>query len=79
MLISRTLEKLEAEALNIQKIKTPSGKAPKTRIVQFDFSRQYTSFEFSKIYKERLSDIDISVLVNNVGSAIVGLFTELTD
>lgn len=33
VLISRSLEKLNSEALKIQQIKTENGKAPKTRVI----------------------------------------------
>ena len=79
VLVSRSLEKLEKEALAIQQVKTPSGKAPKTRVVQFDFSKQYSHVDFSKMYQERLSDIDISILVNNVGVFHAAHFTGLSN
>jgi len=34
---------------------------------------------YEKIYKENLSDIDISVLINNAGYAQVGYFNELSE
>ena len=39
----------------------------KTRVVQLDFSQKYDAATFTKIYNENLKDIDVSVLVNNVG------------
>ena len=39
----------------------------KTRVVQLDFSKKYDATTFTKIYNENLKDIDVSVLVNNVG------------
>jgi len=79
VLIAETLEKLEATALLIQKIKTTSGKAPKTRVVVFDFSKQYTAADFRTMVGNRLSDIDVSILINAAESAKMGLFTELTN
>ena len=34
---------------------------------------------YEKIYKENLSDIDISVLLNNAGYAHVGQFDDISD
>jgi short-subunit dehydrogenase len=79
VLIAETLEKLETTALLIQKIKTTTGKAPKTRVVVFDFSKQYTAADFSKMVGDRLSDIDVSILINAAESAQMGLLTELTN
>lgn len=55
-------------------MKTDSGKAPKTRVIQLDFSASFTTEVFSKMYQEKLSDLDISVLVNNVGMAVIAKF-----
>lgn len=36
-------------------------------MVQLDFTRTYDAETFKKIYEENLKDLDLSVLVNNVG------------
>ncbi len=79
VLMARNLEKLNDCALKIQRVNTESGKTPKTRVVQIDFSKQYTAETFNRIYTERLSDIDISILINNVGVANCGNYIDLTD
>ena len=50
-------------------IKTQDGKTPKTRVVEFDFSKRYSATEFETLYNDKLSDLDISMLINNVGVA----------
>ena len=69
MLISRTLSKLEAVAEEIKKEAKGNGKHINTRVVQLDFSLNYDTQTFAKIYKENLKDLEISILVNNVGMA----------
>jgi len=43
------------------------GKNIQTRIVVLDFTKNFDAETFSKIYNNHLKDLDLSVLVNNVG------------
>jgi len=45
----------------------------------FDFSKQYTAADFGKMVSDRLSDIDVSILINAAESKKMGVFTELTN
>lgn len=50
VLISRNAEKLAKVAKEIQLIKTPSGKPPKTKIIVNDFTKNFDSKTFEDIY-----------------------------
>jgi len=65
--MARSVDKLNDCANKIQQIKSKSGQPIKTRVIQYDFSSSYTTKDYQKIYSEKLSDIDVSVLINNVG------------
>jgi 17beta-estradiol 17-dehydrogenase / very-long-chain 3-oxoacyl-CoA reductase len=67
VLMARSVDKLNDCANKIQQIKSKSGQPIKTRVIQYDFSSSYTTKDYQKIYSEKLSDIDVSVLINNVG------------
>jgi len=67
VLISRTLAKLEAVAEEVKAAGQKAGKEIKTKIVQLDFTKTYDAATFKKVYEEHLKDLDISILVNNVG------------
>ena len=79
VLIARNAEKLAAVAKQIQQIKTPSGRPPKTKIIVNDFTKNFDSKTFEDIYNQHLAELDISILHNNVGVAKVGKFLEQTD
>ena len=69
VLISRTLSKLEAVAKEIQLEAKENGKHINTRVVKLDFTDNFDAPTFAKLYKENLKDLEISILVNNVGMA----------
>lgn len=45
----------------------------------FDHAKQYSVEQYSKMVTDRLSDIDISILINAAEVANIGLFTELSN
>ena len=55
------------------------GKPVKTRVVAHDFSKDFNAAAFEKLFNENLSDIDISILINNVGVGKPGAFLEQTE
>ena len=79
--MSRNLEKLNATAKEMQQIGDRIGKEVKTRVVALDMtaSGSQRSEIYEKIYNDNLSDIDISVLINNAGYAHAGNFIEMND
>jgi short-subunit dehydrogenase len=48
-------------------------------VIQIDFSKSFSHEVFKRIYAEKLADIDISILVNNVGMAYLNDFINLSD
>ena len=72
VLISRTMAKLETVANELKESAKKHGKNIDTRVVQLDFTKNFDAGTFSKIYQEQLKDLDLSVLVNNVGMAFAG-------
>jgi len=50
-LIARNAEKLTKVAKEIQLLKTPSGKPPRTKIIVNDFSKNFDSKTFEEIYE----------------------------
>jgi 17beta-estradiol 17-dehydrogenase / very-long-chain 3-oxoacyl-CoA reductase len=44
-----------------------------------DFSKDFTALTFESLYNEKLADIDISILCNNVGMVEIGPFTEMKE
>lgn len=81
MLIARNLEKLNATAKELQAIGTSQNKQVKTRVITLDLSapENLKAKVYERIYKEKLGDIDISVLINNAGYAQVGYFDEISE
>lgn len=79
VLIARSLEKLNKCAEDIQKIETRTGLPVKTRVVQHDFAKLYTEEAFHLMYVEKLADLDISILINNVGVASHGNVIDMSD
>jgi len=67
VLISRTLSKLETVAKEVRDHGKKAGKSVQTRVVQLDFTMTYDAATFAKLYNDNLKDLDLSVLVNNVG------------
>ena len=65
VLISRTLSKLNSVASEVQK------HGVETRVLAFDFSDD-TSIEAYRELAAKMKDLDVSVLVNNVGTATNG-------
>lgn len=72
--ISRNQEKLEKTAQEI-KAKYP---IVSVKSIQADFSKACEKGFFSKIYEET-KDLDISILINNVGIDCIELFSEMTE
>ena len=68
VLISRTLDKLNNLALEIQNTTKKVGKPVKTRVLVFDLVKDSKPKDFEKLYQEKLRDIDISVLVHNAST-----------
>lgn len=77
VLISRTLAKLETVAKEVEQAAVTAGKGIKTRVVQLDFTKTFDAATFKKLYDEKLQDLDISILVNNVGIAETKMSTFL--
>lgn len=48
-------------------------------MVVFDFSKKTTADSYERIYKESLADLDVAILVNNVGMMYTGELWTLTD
>ena len=69
VLISRTLSKLETVAKEVEEHAKKNGKTIQTKVVQLDFTKNFDAPTFAKLYEQNLKDIDVSVLVNNVGMA----------
>ena len=74
MLISRNIEKLSSTALEIQKVR----KGCKTRIGSFDFGSSTKVDAYKGIF-DKIKDLDVSVLVNNVGLSAPGGFSSKSD
>ena len=80
ILISRNIEKLNATALQVQEKGKAAG-GVQTRVVAFDFSQDLSLEAYSKL-AAKFADLDVAVLVNNVGfalSAPTGTLDELFD
>ena len=69
VLISRTPAKLDAVAKEVKEGAKKIGKDIQTRVVALDFSKNFDAETFSRVYNDHLKDLDLSVLVNNVGVA----------
>jgi len=67
VLISRTLTKLQDVAKEVEEEALKANKQIKTRVIQLDFTKTYDANHFKKVYEESLQELDLSVLVNNVG------------
>ena len=48
----------------------------KTRVVVHDFTKDFNAESFEQLYNRNLSDIDISILINNLGVGQAGSFLE---
>ena len=48
-------------------MKTSTGKSVKTKVIVHDFTKNFDAKTFEDMYKNYLSDLDISILHNNVG------------
>ena len=69
VLISRTLSKLKSCAKELEEDALKAGKKIQTRVIANDFTKNYDAATFKKMYEDHLKDLDLSVLVNNVGMA----------
>ena len=67
VLMSRTKAKLDAVAAELVAEGKQKGQDIKTKVIQIDFTKTFDADTFSKIYKDELKSLDISILVNNVG------------
>jgi 17beta-estradiol 17-dehydrogenase / very-long-chain 3-oxoacyl-CoA reductase len=76
VLIAKTLPKLNQVAKEIQEMTQKLNKPVKTRVIVQDFSKDFNAEAFEKLYNEKLSDIDISILINNLGIGQPGSFLE---
>ncbi len=74
VLVSRSREKLESVARQIASI---NAKA-ETRLIVADFCKSYEADFYERI-DSQLKDLDISILVNNVGLGHGGNFEEISD
>ena len=79
VLISRTLSKLEAVAVEVQKEASSVGKKIKTKVIANDWTKNFDAETHTKMYDDHLKSLDISILVNNVGMASKGNFTEQSE
>ena len=77
--ISRTLSKLEKVAKEVEETAEDVGMQIQTKVVAFDFSKQYSAEDYEKLYNENLADLDISILINNVGMAATGPFIDMPE
>lgn len=68
VLISRSMEKLNATAREVQEVGQKAG-AGQTRVIAFDFAED-VSIEAYKALERRIADLDVAVLVNNVGVSL---------
>ena len=68
VLISRTLDKLNKLALEIQDVTKKAGKPVKTRVLVHDLLKDSKPESFEKLYNDKLRDIDISILVHNASA-----------
>jgi 17beta-estradiol 17-dehydrogenase / very-long-chain 3-oxoacyl-CoA reductase len=73
VLISRNREKLESVARQVASINAKVL----THIIVADFTKSYESDFYERI-DQQLKDLDVSVLVNNVGLWYSGCFEEIT-
>jgi 17beta-estradiol 17-dehydrogenase / very-long-chain 3-oxoacyl-CoA reductase len=77
VLVSRSLDKLNAKAKEFQELGKSLGKNTLTRVIAIDFTepKYQEANTWEKIYKDCLDDLDISILVNNAGLAASDYFT----
>ena len=47
--------------------------------MSFDFSKSYSAEEYKTLYEDNLADLDISVLINNVGMVAIGDYQDISD
>ena len=73
ILVSRNRGKIENQADELEKIFKI-----KTKVFEFDFSKNILSENFQKINDELKDILHIKLLVNNIGDASVGPFTEFS-
>ena len=52
------------------------GKPVKTRVVVHDFAKDCKAEAYEKLYNDNLRDIDVSILINNLGVGQPGSFLE---
>ena len=73
VLIARDLTKLNKAAKDLQLLSQKVGKEIQTRVIVIDFTKVKDDTNFyENIYVRNLADIDISILINNVGTAQIG-------
>ena len=79
VLISRTLSKLQAVAKEVEEAGSKAGKKVKTKVIANDWTKNFDSETHESMYQTHLKDLDISILINNVGMADAGDFIDLTE
>lgn len=52
------------------------GKPVQTRVIVHDFAKDFKAEDFEKLWNDNLRDIDISILINNLGVGKAGSFLE---
>lgn len=71
MLISRDKSKLESVASELELAAKQRSKNIRTRCIELDFTKTYDANTFRQVFESQLKELDIGVLVNNVGLAWV--------
>ena len=66
LLISRSMDKLQATAAEIKGKAKTHGQNIDTRVISFDFASDLSMDAYVQLAK-KFSDLDVSILVNNVG------------
>lgn len=79
VLIAKTLPELNRVAKEIQDTTQKSNRPVKTRVIVQDFTKEFQAEVFEKLYDQKLADIDISILINNVGIGEPGSFLEANE
>jgi len=79
VLVSRTLAKLQTVAKEVEAEATKAGKKIKTKVISNDWTKNFDAETHTSMYQQHLKDLDISILINNVGMADAGDFTDLSE
>lgn len=74
VLVSRTLSKLNEVA---EEIRVATDKKAQVKIVEFDFTNKTTEEDYQKAFKSIIDELDVSIVINNVGYTQVKKFDML--